>query len=342
MEPVTHALASLALARAGQKQLPRFGTAMMLVAGVAPDLDYATYFAGPESFLRFHRAGLHSLPGIVLIAGITAVAFCVIDRKRKPAANAGDVAVPLAFGAAFIASAVGAIGHVLLDLASGVGAQLLWPFHVHLYAWNLLTNLDLWILIVLLAGLLLPLLLRLVSEEIGDRKKRVHGRTAAILALGFVVIYVGARAMLHSQAVNLLLSREYRGQVALSAGAFPLSSSPFDWRGVVVTDNTLEELNIAVGPHQEFDPDRSLTHYKPDDSPALHVAQQADSTQAFLRYVRFPLARMARQEDGYRFELHDLQFADNTSPDNIFVRVDMDSALHITSQQFLFTSHPNP
>lgn len=342
MEPVTHALASLALARAGQKQLPRFGTAMMLVGGVAPDLDYASYFAGPESFLRLHRAILHSVPGLVLIAGVTAGAFCVIDRKRRARDDASATAAPLGVGAAFIASAIGAVGHVLLDLASGGGAQLLWPFHVHLYAWNLLTNLDLWILIVLLAGLLLPLLLRLVSEEIGDRKKRVRGRTGAILALGFIAVYVCARAMLHSQAIDLLLSREYRGQVALSAGASPQSSSPFDWRGVVVTDNTLEELDIAVEPHQEFDPDRSLTHYKPDDSPALHAAQAAESTQILLRYARFPLARMARQEDGYRFELHDLQFTDSTSPDNIFVRVDLDSALHITSQQFLFASHPNP
>lgn len=341
MEPVTHALASLALARAGQKQLPRFGTSMMVIAGVAADLDYASYFAGPGSFLRLHRAALHSIPGTVLIACVTAGVFCAIDRKRRTSAAPSDAVPPLSFMPALIVAAVGALGHVLLDLASGVGAQLFWPFHAHLYAWNLLTNLDLWILIVLLAGLLLPLLLRMVSEEIGDRQKRVRGRTGAILALAFIVVYVGARGVLHSEAVDLLQSREYRGQVALAAGAFPISWSPFDWRGVVVTDNTLEELDIAVGPHQQFDPDRSLTHYKPDDSPALRAGQQAESTQTFLQYARFPLARVARQEDGFRFELHDLQFADNTTLDDVFVRVEMDSTLHITKQQFLFASQPN-
>lgn len=341
MEPVTHALASLALARASQKQLPRFGTSMMVIAGIAADLDYVSYFAGPGSFLRLHRAVLHSIPGTVLIACVTAGVFCAIDRKRSAPAGGANAAPPLAFTAALIVAAVGAVGHVLLDLASGVGVQLLWPFHVHLYAWNLLVNLDLWILIVLLAGLLLPLLFRLVSEEIGDRQKRVRGRVGAMVALAFIVVYVGARAFLHSEAVDLLESREYRGQVELSAGAFPISSSPFDWRGVVVTDNTLEELDIAVGPHQQFDPDRSLTHYKPDDSPALRAGQLAESTQMFLQYAKFPLARIARQEDGYRFELHDLQFADNATLDNIFVRVDMDSALHVTNQQFLFASQPN-
>lgn len=348
MDPITHALASLAVARAAQKRLPRYGTAMIVVAGLAPDLDYASYFGGAETFLRLHRAALHSIPGAAAVACITAGAFYAIDRKQR-ARRAGSGAnaqapqiAPLAFVPALLASAVGAAVHVLLDLASGVGVQLLWPFHVHLYAWDLLTNLDLWILIALLAGLLLPLLFALVSEEIGDRRKRVRGRTAAILALAFVAAYVGARVVLRGQAVDLLESREYRGQVALSAGALPAGSSPFDWRGVAVTDNTIEELGLSVGPHQEFDPDHSLTRYKPENSPALRAGQQAAWTHMFLRYARIPQARMARQEDGYRFEVHDLQFASDNVVDNIFVRVDLDSGLHITKQEFLFASQPNP
>ena len=348
MDPITHALASLAVARAAQKRLPRYGTAMIVAAGLAPDLDYASYVGGPEAFLRLHRAALHSISGAAVVACAMAGVFCVIDRRRRadrPGSEARPQAVqagPLGFVAALITSAVGAAVHVLLDLASGVGVQLFWPFRVHLYAWDLLTNLDLWILIVLLSGLLLPLLLALVSEEIGDRRKRVRGRTAAILALAFVVAYVSTRAVLRWQAEDLLQSREYRGQVALSAGAFPSGSSPFDWRGVVVTDNTIEELDVTVGPHQEFDPDHSLTRYKPEDSAALRTGQQAEATQMFLRYARIPQARMTRQEDGYRFEVHDLQFASDLALDNIFVRIDLDSGLHITKQEFLFASQPNP
>jgi hypothetical protein len=343
VEPVTHALVSLALARAGQRRLPRFGTAMMVAAGLAADLDYASYFGGAGAFLRLHRAALLSLPGTVVIAGATASVFCAIDRKsaRKSTAD-GTAAAPLSFVAAFSVSAIGAVGHMLLDLASGTGVQLFWPFHARFYAWNIVTNLDPWILILLIAGLLLPQLFRLVSEEIGDRKKRVRGRTAAIITLALVAVYFGGRAMLHSEAVDLLLSREYRGQVPLAAGAFP-SSSPFDWRGVVVTDNTVEEIDVGVEPGARFDPDRSLTHYKPDDSPALRAGQHADATQVFLKYARFPLANVARLEDGHRFELHDLQFAsDDMSPENIFARVDLDSSLHIIAQEFLFASSPNP
>jgi hypothetical protein len=344
VEPVTHALVSLALARAGQRRLPRFGTAMMVSAGLAADLDYASYFGGAGAFLRLHRAVLHSLPGVAVIACATAGAFCALDRKSARESTAGGkaVAAPVSFVAAFIVSAIGAAGHALLDVASGTGVQLLWPFHVRLYAWNIVANLDPWILIALIGGLLLPQLLRLVSEEIGDRKKRVRGRTAAIVTLALLAVYLCGRATLHSEAVDLLLSREYRGQAPLAAGAFP-SSSPFDWRGVVITDNTIEEIDVGLEPGARFDPDRSVTHYKPDDSPALRAGQHADTTQAFLKYARFPLAHIARMEDGYRFELYDLQFeSGDMSPENIFARVDLDSALHVTNQGLLFASHPNP
>ncbi len=344
MEPVTHALVSLALARAGQRRLPRYGTAMMVTAGVAADLDYASYFGGAGAFLRLHRAALHSLPGAVVIACATAGVFCAVDRKRggKLAAARNTPPAPLSFVAAAIVSAIGAAAHILLDLASGTGVQLFWPFHVRLYAWNIVRNLDPWILIALIGGLLLPQLFRLVSEEIGDRKKRVRGRAAAIVTLALVAAYLGGRAMLRSDAVDLLLSREYRGQAPLAAGAFP-STSPFDWRGVVVTDNTIEEIDVGVEAGARFDPDRSFAHYKPDDSPALRAGQQADTTQTFLKYARFPLAHIERLEDGYRFELYDLQFeSGDLGPENIFVRVDLDSSLHVTRQGFLFASRPNP
>jgi len=117
----------------------------------------------------------------------------------------------------------------------------------------------------------------------------------------------------------------------------------FDWRGVVVTDNTIEEVEVPLGPNTRFDPDRSVAHYKPDDSPALRAGQQAALTQTYLKYARFPLAHVERKEDDYRFEVHDLQFAsDDLSPANIFARVDMDSGWHILRQEFVFAASPNP
>lgn len=344
MEPFTHAFSSLALARAGQRRLPRFGTAMIVVSGLAPDLDYASYLGGASAFMRLHRTALHSLAGSAAMSCVIAGAFCVLDRRlpQKKTAQAAAFA-PLRFGPALAACAVGAASHILLDLASGVGVQLLWPFRTHWSGWDLVTNLDPWVLILLIAGLLLPLLFKLVHEEVTSGQKRLSGRGSAIITLLLLAAYLGARAHLHHQAVDLLLSREYHGRIALSAEAFPESSTPFDWRGVVVTDNTLEEVEVPLGHADEFDSNSSVTRYKPEDSPALEVSQKSAAAARFLDYARVPIASVRHIEDDYRVEVHDARFPSNDDePANVFLRIDLNSSLQISRENFLFASSPNP
>jgi len=341
--PVTNALTSLALARAGQTRLPRYGVAIMLVAGVAPDLDYLSYFGGPSAFLKFHRAALHSIVGAAVVAVVTAGIFFAVDRRRSGEGSRAGAKPPLRFWAALIAAAVGVVAHDLLDVASGVGVQLLWPFRAQRYAWYLLTNVDIWVLIVLGAGLLIPELLRLVSDEIGERRKRVRGRFAAILALVLFAGYLGAREALRSRAIDLVMSSDYERRTPLTADAFPVNSAPLEWRAVAATDTTLEEIRISLAPGARFDPERGRTIYKPQDSPAVRAGEAAADTVLYLRYARFPLASVSQLEDGYRFEVHDLQFADGAlGPENTFVRVDLDSKVRIVRQNIFFAASPGP
>jgi membrane-bound metal-dependent hydrolase YbcI (DUF457 family) len=334
---------SLVLARAGQKWLPRFGMAMLVVSGVAADLDYASYLGGPAAFLRFHRTLLHSLLGSACLAFAIAAGFCAIDRararKRDTPATDNHAPAALPFAPALAACAVGVIAHLLLDLASGIGVQVLWPFRAGWRAWDLLTNLDPWILILLIAGLLLPELLRLVSEEIGERKKRPRGQLGAIVALIFFFAYAGVRADLHSRAISLLLSREYHGRTPLAAGAFPASSTPFRWRGVVGTEDTIEEAEVSLLPGSEFDPDRTRTLFKPEPSAALDAGQRTSAAAKYLAYARFPFAGIAESDEGYRFELRDARFpSGDSSPDNIIVVVEMSKSLQIRTEEFRYAS----
>jgi membrane-bound metal-dependent hydrolase YbcI (DUF457 family) len=342
LEPLTHTLTSLAFARAGQRRLPRFGTAMLIVSGIAPDLDYLSYLGGAHAFMRFHRTVLHSLSGSALMACIVAGIFWALDRKYPRRAVAEKSRAPLAFPGALAVCAIGAAGHLLLDLASGVGVQLLWPFKIYWSAWDLVTNFDLWILLLLAVGLLLPLLFKLVNEEVGERKRRT-GRLAGFVTLFLLAFYFGAKEKLHSQAVDLLLAREYHGRIPLSAGAFPEGSAPFDWRGVVVTDDTLETIDVPVGLDQPFDSNSSITHYKPQDSPELELGEKNPATTQFLEYARFPIAKVQRIEADYRFEVRDLRFeAEDTEPANVLLRIDLDSRLRIRRKEFRFASSTEP
>jgi inner membrane protein len=315
----------------------------MVVAGVAPDLDYASYFGGAGAFLRYHRTLLHSIPAASLLSCAIAGAFVLLADKKKDAKDSPKRDAPLTFATAFTACAVAVGGHLLLDLASGEGMQLLWPFRVHWTAGGLVANFDLWVLVLLLAGLLIPQLFRLIGDEIGARKKGARGAGAAIFALLLLAVYFGSRADLHSRATGLLLSSEYHGREPLAAGAFPSSVNPLDWRGVVATDNTIEEVDVPLSPGANFQPDASLTHYKPQESPALDAAGKTSAAQAFLKYAEFPLANVSRHEDGYRFDLRDARFRDSdASPANIVVQVDLTGSYQAMRQEFRYASSSNP
>lgn len=343
MEPITHALTSLALARAAQGRMPRYGTAMFLVSGTAADLDYLSYLGDPASFLKLHLALLHSALGSVVVVAATAGAFYLFHQRFRRGTNAAsDASDAFTWRGAVTVCSIGVVAHLLLDFCAGDSVQLVWPFRIESWAWNLATNLDPWMLFLLAAGLLLPLLFRLVSEEIGERRKRFVGRAGAVATLVLLILYLGARGMLHTRATDIFGSRTYHGRTALAAAAFPSATSPFTWRGEVTTDNTIEEAELSLAPGNEFDPDRSLTRFKPDDSPALDTAQRSVLAKQFLRYTQVPLASLYRREEIYRFEIHDARFpASDTSKDDIFVRVDLNSDLSLREEGFFSAASPN-
>jgi inner membrane protein len=336
VEILTHALVALILARAGQRFLPRYGMAMLVVSGVAADLDFLSYLGGPSAYLRFHRGVLHSVSGSVLLVCVLALVFWAVERQVAANRPAWKFP-PVSFHVAVAICATGVVGHLLLDLASGIGVQLLWPLRSGWTAWNLLSNVDPWVLALLTLGLLLPELFRLVSEEIGERRKGPRGQRAAVVTLLLLLIYVGARAGLHSRAVDELNSREYHGAVPLEAGAFPSALSPFAWRGVVSTENAVDVVEISLVPGAGLDPDRAVAHYKPEDSAALGAAENAQAATTFLRYARFPLARLERGDDGYRFLMRDMRFAPgDRGADNIIVLVELSGDLRVTAQEFRY------
>jgi inner membrane protein len=338
VEVLTHALIALILARAGQKLLPRYGAAMLVVSGVAADLDFLSYLGGPPAYLRFHRGVLHSVFGSIVLVCALALVFWVFAR-RASATNPDSKLPRLSFLAAVVVCAVGVLVHVVFDVASGIGVQFLWPFREKWTGWDLVSTLDPWVLVVLVLGLTSPEVLRLVSEEIGERRRGPRGRLGAIVTLLSLLIYFGARAGLHSRAVDELNAREYHGAPAVSAGAFPSSISPLAWRGVVSTDNAIEVIEISLAPGAGFDPERAVRYYKPEDSATLEAGQNTAAAKTFLRYARFPLAALGRGDEGYRFTLRDMRFAAGDSgADNILVRVELGTDLRVMSEEFRYAS----
>jgi len=339
MEPVTQALASIALSRTGLNRIAPRATPILVAAALAPDLDLLTAIGGAGSYLRFHRTLFHSLAGAFVVALVLAAIATMVIRRFNLSGEFASASIRSLFFHIAALCLCGAALHLILDLCDADGLRLLWPFRQSWQGWYLAPNLDPIILIVLIASLALPALFKLVSEEIGERKKKNPiPRRWAIAAFAILAIYLGARATLHSQAIDLLQSAIYRGEVPLAAGAYPDSVSPFDWRGIAATDNTLQEIEVHVGSGEKFDPERAIAHYKPAQPQVLAAAEKAAAIRAFVDYARFPIAGVQQTEGGgWQVELRDLRIpANSTSWENLEAEVDLDAATQLRNEEIRF------
>ena len=301
MDPLTHGLASFAAARAFFPRASRLTVVAAVAAGTAADLDDLSAFFGPSAYLAAHRTWTHSLPAAVLLAvlaaGVVLAAFRGKERQHVP------------FFATSAAALLAAALHLAMDLSQAGGAALLWPLRSRRYALDWVGGLDPWILAILLACILFPGLLRLVTEEIGAREKGPRGRVGAVLALLAVVAYTGARAFYHARTVAALEERTYRGEMPRRAAAFPEQASLFEWHGLVETESALHQVTVSTGPGASFDPERAHVFFKPEPTAVLDAARDTDAARRFLALARFPKATVEKTVEGYRVVLRDLAAA---------------------------------
>lgn len=327
MDPVTHALVSLTVGRAGAGKLSRLATPMLLVAGTIADLDWASAAGGPEKFLLWRRAATHSLIGTIAIAAFVAAIFSVLARGKS-----GVAAVK--FGRAFAVCMIAAAAHVFLDLMNSSGVELFWPFSAKRFGADLLAPLDVWLLILFALLLAVPAIFRLATSEIGAKAKTGISR-AAVAALILTVLYVCARWELHARSVMLMQDQLFHGETPAMIRAYPEGANPFIWDGAVTTTDTLQEARVPVMLGRPFSSERAVSFHKPSDSLALRNAQSTDSAVRFLRFAQFPRATVIPTEDGFRVEISDLRFdRDLSGEGGIFVSIELDKEARVTKEEF--------
>lgn len=327
MDPLTHALASYSLARAAFPRLPASAHAAMVLAGVAASADFFTVYLGPSAYLQFHRTATHSL----LAAFGFAAFFTGLYALVRPDLPAHPVKL------VFLATLLAAFLHLALDACQNEAIAPLWPFSSRRYQLDWTAQLDLVILAILLAGVLLPRLLGLVTEEIGARSKTPRGRAGAAIALVAVGSYIGARGILHTSAVAVLDSRSYHGESPRRTAAFAESVSPFRWHGTVDTESALHSVDLSVGPLSQFDPEADAIAYKPEPSAALEAARKSAAAKLFLAAARFPKASVEKTETGYRVELRDFPHTSGAvSCRQVAAIVETDSAAQILNSELIW------
>ncbi len=322
MDPLTHALASFAATRTFFPRAPREAVLAAVLAGTVADLDRFSGFLGPAAYFAAHRAYSHSVPAAVLIAAVAAGLSPFLFKKKESRG--------ISFPQVLVIACIASLLHLAMDLCHSNGVALAWPFRGTRYALDWIGDLDPWILTALLAGVLIPALLRLVTEEIGARSEGPRGRAGAVFALLAVAAYTGGRGVLHSNARAALEARTYRGETPHRAATFAESFSIFEWRGIVETERAFYRVTVRTGAGTAFDPDAAVASFKPEPSAVLDAAKNSDAARRFLAIARFPKASIEKTSEGYRCEFRDLRFAAAGETENalaVLVVLSMDTKI---------------
>ena len=341
MDPLTHGLVSLAVQRGFFPRTSWRGVLAIIAAGVIADLDWFSASFGPSAYLHWHRTATHS---IVFVTVLTLAAF-LVSRSIRRTTNASSQITNLSSQMMFpwIAVAVAASLHIVMDLLQADAVAPLWPFSANRFALDILPRIDPWLLIVLSAAILFPELIRLVSEEIGSRSKRPRGRKGAIAGLAIALLYFAMRALFHAGVTASLEARTITGEMPRRSAAFPDSASPFLWHCIVETESALHLLNLRTMGGEVTYATGVTTLRKPEPSPFLTAAQASPAAREFLSVARFPKAVLQKETEGYSVEIQDLKDLSTQSSRAIFVDINLDGSAKVVSSELQWqkpSSHP--
>ena len=332
MDPLTHGLASFALKRGFFPRVPRPVLTSMIFAGTLADFDWLSALLGPSTYLSWSGGPLHSIVGSITIAVFIGVAIRSYAKSRSVLLNGVSW---------WLAPVCAALLHLGMDSLLSSGVKLFWPISSKRVALDWAPGFDLWVLILLVAGIFLPELFRLVSDEIGAKSKKPRGQAGAVFAIVLIAAYFVLRGLLHGSATMTMLERSYAGESPHRAAAFPDTASPFLWHGIIETESALHTVNVPTGPLANFDPESATHIHKPEPSPILDAAQRAGVAQKFLAIARFPKATVQRETEGFSVELRDLKY-DALGQDSwaVVAQIGLNATGQITFAQLEWQNRP--
>jgi len=339
---VTHGLASFAIARGFFPRAGKATTACAVLAGTIANIDWLSYYFGPLAYLTWHKTYFHSVFAAVLVSvALAASLLAVSNGKNTTGVDEVSAAYNLAkrrrMAAAFAAPLLAYLLHIAIDACQSSGVTIFWPFSSRRFAADWLPRIDPWILTILILCIAVPELLHLVGSEIGAKAKKPRGQTGAIVGLALVMIYVGARATLHSNVIALMEARTFHGETSRRVSAFPEALSLVTWLGVVETDGALNTIDVTAGSPDTFDADSSVRLFKPEPSPMLDAARNTAAARQFLATAQIPKASLEKTETGYVVILRDLRYSvSGETQGEVAAVIELDLNSKVTSQELVW------
>jgi inner membrane protein len=290
MDPITHLMTGVCLARAGFNRKAAYATVAMTLAAEAPDLDILWFIDGPIAAFQHHRGWTHTFLGIPFEAAFIVGAVWLFHRwrTRRPTSSKPPKA-PVRWGLLYCLSLIALLSHLLLDWTNNYGLRPFFPFNPRWYAGSFAFIFEPVLFLILLIALIAPSLFGLVSSEVGARRPAFRGQGWAIAALLAMAALWTVRFVEHQKAIQLALTADLNGAPFLRVAANPHPINPFRWQTVVETPQFYQISSADTFNNSIATNDRGLIIYKPPTTLATLVAKRSWLGEVYLDWSQYPV-----------------------------------------------------
>jgi len=315
VDPLTHVAAGVICSQLLPAPSRWWAAAAGGIFALLPDLDYVFIFWDRLAFIRYHRGFSHSLAAIPLLALAGALAGRVLGGPRW-------------FKPLFLLGLVVLASHLLLDLATSYGTQILSPFSRRRFALDWIFIIDLYFTALLVMGAGAALAFPVWGPRLG---------AGCLAAAG---LYLLVCASYHHQALNLARQGlQDRTSGITTVAALPQPFSPRRWQLIAASPAEIRQAfvllpyeavlgckargenaaAVTVSSRQAFpgpampyqEPGRlTIQTWTPAPAAAAYPPEAAAILAVFLEFARFPLLFRVQSPGGDQLlEWLDLRFS---------------------------------
>jgi len=328
-------LTGACLGRVGLNRKTALATVTVTLAAEAPDLDVFANLNGPVFGFAHHRGFTHSFLGLIFTSAVVVGIMYLIWRLRGRKTR--NPKLPPRWGLLFVFAYLAGLSHLLLDFTNNYGLRPFWPFSEKWYSWDIVFIVEPVMLVLLVAGLVVPAFFALVDSDLGVRRKAPPGRWGATLALIGVVALWGVRDFEHRRAVNALEARTYENVVPLRVSAYPLWWNPLEWVGVIETSDFYANMMVD-SLNSDVDPDGGMeVFYKPEETPVTLAAKRSYLGRVYLDWAQYPITETEPLDSGgylVRFKDQRFNYLGLRGRNILSGAVELDRNLRVVAEKF--------
>ncbi len=282
MDPLTHILFNAALARSEIIPDSRQVQAVMILAGIVPDLDLVWHSRGIPEYFIHHRRESHSLPGLALLS----LPLLALAKYLSPGLN-----WPLLYGCVW----AGMLGHIFLDFLTVYGVPLLFPWKKRYFNFGILFILDPWLNLILLP----PVLEKFVPWT---------GPSPARISLLLVGSYFALLAILKSISQSRgpkRISEKFPGLGQAQVYSSPFLALPFSWLILLKHEQTIYRMRYSL----LFGPGPIVAFSGQDPDLLRGYIQKSPLLRALIEFSNFLHWQIQPTASGKKIIATDLRFS---------------------------------